>query len=615
MSSDSPIKLRIPRQDLPTFDLFRPDAEAAGEWARSLPATNTRSVAHQLLYAVGELNRVRLTPEVRYGIMEALRPALNVSLSGLSRRFINQPLIMPEEPRQMAELSDWLYSICTTAYTIVAIEALRQRESVRHINPARLVCQAIERALGFAGGKILQTFQLYRPVEQGGWLALHQLYALAERQKLGALPVEDTLSTGTGTTITTTYFQGLLLGCCKPNQLRQSDLTAIYRGLREWSALVEMSPAEGGEGLFLVDLESDQPPLYNALLEGPPGPNFRAIDTASLISHLQTLQREDDQRGKTGIAFDKNTRLPSNMLTHLIGALGSMSMRNFSRSVTDTRLLVGIGLSSTHYHMAGERTFQQLLFDDDYRPNAAERLPDNPFMIPRTKRDSWAQANPERDFLREEGNREPRNEAAMEHEVAVDPATLAALENDESGLPPADLYPVYRVRVINASPGGYCLEWSSELPGEIRAGDLVGAREESAAEWSIAVIRWVSHPEDDRTLVGLELLSPRAMPFGARIHQKRGTRTAPLRVLLLPEIKLVGQPHTLITPRAGFRERQKISLVRAGEEFFIQLLHQVAATGSFAQFDFRYIKRLGELLAEDRSGPVDSTFDSIWNKI
>jgi len=88
-----------------------------------------------------------------------------------------------------------------------------------------------------------------------------------------------------------------------------------------------------------------------------------------------------------------------------------------------------------------------------------------------------------------------------------------------------------------------------------------------------------------------------------------------MRVLLLPEIKLVGQPPTLITPRAGFRERQKIVLARHDEEFFIQLLRQVAITGAFMQFEFRYIKQLGEVLAEDKSRPRDSAFDSLWTNI
>ena len=88
-----------------------------------------------------------------------------------------------------------------------------------------------------------------------------------------------------------------------------------------------------------------------------------------------------------------------------------------------------------------------------------------------------------------------------------------------------------------------------------------------------------------------------------------------MRALLLPEIKLVGQAPTLILPRAGVRERQKIALMKHGEEMFVQLVRQVAVTSTFAQFEFRYIKQLGEILAEDKSRPRDSAFDSLWTNI
>jgi hypothetical protein len=612
VSSDTPIKLRIPRQDLQAFAHFEPDGDAALTWSQGLPITDTRSVVHQLIHAVGDLNRLKLAPEVRFQIMEALRPNLQVTLSNLSRRFVNQPLIMPEEPRQMAELSDQLHSLASTAFTIVAIEVLQHRDAVREMNPARLVCAAIQRALDFAGRKLLQTFQLYRQVEYGGWLALHQLYALAEHQRLATLPVED--RPGSETTITATYLQALIMGCCKPNQLRHSDLGAIYRGLQDWSPFIRLSPPESGSGLFLVDLDSDQPPLYSSLYEKRPGAHCRYLDTAPLIAHLQKLQAEDDRHGKQGVVFDKDTRLPSNILTHLITALGSMSLRNFARTASDNRLAVCIGLSAAHYHVAGERSFQQLLFGDDYLPPPADRVPGNPFIHPEEKDDAWEEANPEEDYLVQEIS--PSAEIArFEHQIALDKATLAAIEGEDLALTPEQRYPIHQVRMVNASPGGYCLEWTTDLPGEIRTGDIVSVREQRDRDWAIAVIRWVSNLEDSRTLVGLELLSPRAMPFGARIQKKTGEQTVPMRVLLLPEIKLVGQAHTLITPRAAFRERQKITLMSAGEEFYVQLLHQVAATGSFSQFDFQYIKRLGEVIAEDKSSHVDSSFDSVWSKI
>ncbi len=108
MEDHTTIKLKIPRQDLTGLPLFQPNTDAANNWVQGLPVTNTNSLVQLLGQALSDLNRTKLAPESRYDIMEILRPNLNVALANLSKRFLNQPLIMPEEPRRMAELSDRL---------------------------------------------------------------------------------------------------------------------------------------------------------------------------------------------------------------------------------------------------------------------------------------------------------------------------------------------------------------------------------------------------------------------------------------------------------------------------------------------------------------------------
>ena len=610
MNSDTPVKLRIPRQDLQDFDFFPLTVDAAQQWADALPVTSSIQVAQQLRAVLAQLNRVELSPELRFSILERLRPALLVAVASLARRFLKQPLVMPEEPRQMAELADDLHELAGIGYTIVAVHAIQRRESIRQVNAARLACESIHRAIRFAGARLLQTLQLYRPVELRSWLGLHQLYALAEGQQLNQLNVEDEPSGGG--TITTAYLQVLLLGCCKPNQLRQADLTAIYRGLQEWCALLQVSSAAGQNDQFLTDLDSDLPAMYSQLYREPPGPRTRYIDTQPLVLHLRKLAANAD---KQGVVFDKDTVVNPSLLDHVMNCLSKTSMRNFTRRRAGKPMWVGLGLSACHYHMAGEQDFEQVLYGAEYMPPPLERVGGNPFLERETSSDMWQRANPQQDFTRDSyalGN------DAMAHEVSVDRATLAALEpqNEAEKLDPQQRYQAHRVTMFDASPGGYCLEWSEELPAHIKTGDVVCVREDESPRWAIAAIRWMSRLDEGKTLIGLELLSPGAKAYGALLlQQKKGEPADPARVLLLPGIKLVGQAPTLLTPRAGFRERQKIILFRHGEQYFIQLMRQVAITGAFVQFEFRYIKQLGEVLAEDKSRPRDAGFDSLWSNI
>lgn len=612
MGTETPIRLIVPRQDLEALTLFRANPEAAQKWAGQLPVANPRGSAQQLQEALDEINRCRLKPELRFNILNTLQRNLGISSDSLSRRFLNQPLVMPEEPRQMASLTDTLYSQAITAYTCVAIEGLNQRDSIRGVNPARLVCEAILRALEFCGKKLLLNFQLHKPVEANGWLTMHQLYALAERQELAGITLQG--CDGGDTSIATTYLAAMMLGCCKPNQLRQSDLALTYKALLSWCHKLKLEAPGPDSGLFLIDLDRDQPPLYSALYRNQGGPQCRQIDTSALIAYLEQIQSSDDDKGRSGVTLNDGTQLSSGLFSHYIDSLGTMSVRNFTRKVSDDPLAVSIGLGNAHYHAAGDRSFSRLLYGDQYKADLSPHPEGNPFLESKgSSGDMWSQANPEEDFVREQSASEP--EARLNHQVELDAKTEQAINHDGPEVPEEEAHPVHQMRMVNASPGGYCLEWNGSLSADVKSGEIVSVQEEPNGNWVIAIIRWVSQLENSRSLLGLELMSPRAMAYGAVTRQKTGEESVPQKVLLLPEIQLVGQPHTLITPRAGFREKQKITLFRKGEKLTVQLQRQVAASGSFSQFDFRYIQLLGDVVAEDKSGPLDAAYDSIWSNI
>ena len=381
MTDNTPIRLRIPQPDLAEFTRFELDEEAAAGWCHSLPMANAQRAAQQLRHVLSDLNRVELPPELRFRILEVLRPNLRVALSGLEKRFLNQPLIVPEEPRQIAELADSLNGLATTAYAMVAVHTIQQQDSIKGMSPARLVCEAIYRSLRFCGQSILQALQLYQPVEAGQWLTMHQLFRLAERQQLTRLPVTE--SSEGGNTIASIYLRSVLLACCKPNQLRQSDLAGIYRGLLRWCKFAHLSAHSECAGLFVVDLDSDTRPAYRALQSEEPTEEHRCIRTEALVEHLSALRQQAHRMGKSGIQVAEDTSVPLNILDHVIWSLGTMSQRDFARVAGDSTIKVAIGLSSVHYHVAGERTFGQLLYGEAYRPADIEHQ-DNPF-LPRGK--------------------------------------------------------------------------------------------------------------------------------------------------------------------------------------------------------------------------------------
>jgi hypothetical protein len=612
MAGHSKIRLTIPRQDLDEFTLFELTAGHASEWAGSLPVSNTQRLAEILSRALADLNRIHLSPETRFSILEALRPSIDMSLAGVCKKYLNQPLVMPAEPARIAGIARQLFAAASVAYTVVAVETIQYRAAIRNTSPARLACESIQRALHYCGLKVLQAYQLYRPVDASVWQNLHQLYALAEDQELANLPVSR--PSAVDTSIKSTYLQAVLLSCCKPNQLRQSDMSAAYEALATAGALAELLPPQAGSGLFVVDLAGQQAPVYSSRHTSPLGAGARYINTEKLVALVDKTEPMAESLAESTTPIK---RLPAHLLAHLASSLGSMRMRNFKRSDSASMIRICIGLSSAHYHVAGRQDFSMLLEDSDLYVASEHFTQSNPFMSPLDQLDVMHKTSNGAEPLRNSWlpGQQPDNHDAQHLSAAHDSSCDDMLEEVEVQLPMDQRYPTFHVKLADASPGGYCLEWTEELPGELRAGDIISVMEELSDHWSIAVIRWLSRLENSQTLIGLELLSPRAVAFAALIHQKDGSKAAPMRALLLPEIKLVGQPQTLITSRSSFRERQRVTLVNRGETNTVRLTRQVAATASYSQYEFQFIKELGDVLTGEHRNPLDTPYDSVWSNI
>ncbi len=605
--------LKLPQQDLASFTQFAMNAAAASEWAAALPVGNSLKSGSDLRAALSGLNRTAIPPARRFALLESLRPALQQTCTSLTQAFLGQPLTLSEEAQQRADLVADLYQLGAAGYALCAVHTIADQSAVTDTNPARLACESLQRAVALQGRELLRAHLLYQPVPLGGWSTLHQLYALAERQQLARLPVHDPLQ-DTDTSIAGEYLPVLMLGCAKTNQLRQRDILAVFSALLQWRELVRMEDPDIGSGLFTVDLDSDRPPVYSKQLNERRSATFRCLKTDPLVAQLQRLKQRHNSENITSIALNREARLDANLLDHLRRALGEISQRNFARQRSRHELWIATGLTSVHFYIAGEKSLEQVLYGNDFVPGEDERQPDNPFLRQLSRGDAWQRANPEEDFIEHEGP--ARSDTDAEHEVTVDAATLARFNHEEPVHEPRK-HTVYTVESANVSPGGYCVEWN-DLPAGIQIGDVVCLQENAHAglDWSIAVIRWISQFKESPTLLGLELLSPRGSAYAAQVRMPDGDYSRPIRVILLPEITLVGQPHTLLVPRLVFRENQKIILARKGESYLIKLRRQVGSTAAFSQFAFDYLRQLDEdVETSGRDALSASSFDSIWSDI
>ena len=105
----------------------------------------------------------------------------------------------------------------------------------------------------------------------------------------------------------------------------------------------------------------------------------------------------------------------------------------------------------------------------------------------------------------------------------------------------------------------------------------------------------------------------------ARLLQKTGSNGPFMRALLLPAIKAIAQPATLLLPRIPFRTGNKVELMHPELQGRYQLTKRLTSTSSFSQFQFRATGATATTAAaaplKGSSSIGDDDFDALWNKI
>ncbi|WP_148863490.1 GTPase [Marinobacter fonticola] len=587
--------LTLPEQKIANLSFCDATPKSFARWIGALPIANVGETSRQLYHAIIELNQLFIAPQQRLQLLELIRPRINFVCKELSRHYLGLAIALPEKQRKIANLSQALQLHLASGYKTTLIELLDAGALDKNRKAITAACHRVISDLGYT---ILRAHQLYCPSPARSWLESHRVYRFALRNNLLETPVEDeTLMHRKSSTVADAYKRLLLLGCARPNQLRQNELLQAYELFEVWTDRTSCSSNNVDQALFLVHTERDAAPIYRSLVEQDQITGdcfgFSSVDLSGHIGeHLSKPAPESDLPLPLSVS--------DNLLTHLSQALGILTKRNFKRVSTQGNLQVCVGLTAAHYFIAGEKTFKQFIASGDN-----EQEGDNNLFLKQARRrnDAWADAHdagPSRDFS-----------SSADTPIAFrGTGGSARLDENRSDRPKTFSSPL-----VNTSPGGYCVSWEGEMPPSLQAGEVLAVREQSAHPWSVAVVRWIRQLRNQGTQIGIELLAPSASPCGVRLIQKIGNSSEYLRGLLLPEITVIGQPATLITPRLPFQQGSRIVLRQGDREDNGQLSKRLSATGSISQFELRLQSRTKSADSKP-SGPGGHTgedeFDSLW---
>ncbi|WP_250655006.1 hypothetical protein [Alkalimarinus coralli] len=591
--------ISIPEQSLATLSFCDATPHSFEEWVSSLPMANIGESARQLYHAIIELNQLIISPQIRSQLLELVRPAIQYVCNELSKHYLNQPIVLPEKQRKIANLSQALQMHLATGYKVVILE---NAEQIKNEKAKKSLAVACHRVISEYARTVLRSSQLYCPSPKNVWLESHSIFKFAEASDLLKYAIKDDQNISKSETlIEDAYKRLLLLGCCKTNQLRQSDLAQIYNAFEIWASYTEVGQYYSSSSTFVLNMDNDSPPIYRSLLHDSLTDHFYGFDTTTLVQHLTDYLASSGRKDHDASSFiEVPGNIQDQLIAHLAQALGILTKRNFKRMSSKGHLQLCTGLSAAHYFCSGEVEFNTQLLQDMIKRHL-EPDNDNVFLQrSKNQNDAWSDAF----------DAGPAGSVTEEH--ASIPVNFTRSIYDEEKQKKST-FKHYNAPLINTSPGGYCLQWLGEIPGNIQAGEVLGIRESESHPWSIAVIRWIRQIKQHGTQIGIELLAPSAQPCGVQLIQKTGDHSEYLRGLLLPELSSIGQAATLITPRLPFQTGQKILLNQQGQETKCQLNRRVAATGSFSQFELKVFStaNITEAPKVTKSSEEDD-FDSLW---
>lgn len=589
-NATSALNLRVPQQTLDSLSFADKHEKGITQWIADLPKANIGETARQLYQGLIELNQLKVTPDRRLAMLELIRPQVHYVCTALSRYYLGQSIVLEDRPRKVANLSQSLQNHLATGYKIV----VAQEGSMKSRGRADDLSLAIQRAMRALSGPLLRAYQLYCPVADGIWLEIHQLYQLARQRKLIRTSISDTESmNGKGLTIEQTYLAIMLLGTARPNQMRQSSMARLYTVLENWSRMATLVEPDSANALFIINPDMDCPPRYRSLVLEEDLQGSLGMDTRQLVDSIKQYLL-DGEPASSGLQVPEGIGLE--LLQHVSESWGDLAERTFNRMPGRGEMRITIGMSATHFHIAGT-SFSRFIKTEDTNPfsDAAQRA----------RQDGWTTAFDGDQTVDWGGNLEQINYSSDEE-----------LDDEEN----AENYPVHTLRIVNHSPGGFCLTWPREVPRQLQAGELLGIQENHDQGWSLAVVRWIRQVRGGGTQMGIELIAPHCTPCAIKLLRKTAEPSHYLRSLLVPEVTAIDRPSTLLTPRMPFQVNNKIMLLLGEQEVRAQLVDRITATGSFNQFEHHVLDHDSrspktETDSENFSIAPEDDFDSLWKSL
>ncbi len=532
------------RQNQPKHSLFDLEGDSVAAWVNKLPRANLSETSKQLYRALDELAKLDCGFKQRLEVLEVLRPAVHLILQGLQPRYLKAPIVLPENIAKVVRLCNLFNNQLEENYRLATKDILEHRSWAGRYKQS--LALALHTQLSELGQLLLRSYLLYQSEEPDFWQRLHNCYRIAHDNKLLDLRVKD--ADFGNCTVEQAYLRPMLFVGAHPHQLTQASQLKLYAELHTLSTKARIRATEPLKCCFLFDPNGTEPPIYRELCDSPDG--FLGIDTGALTHFLS----EQITAGSKAA-----TPLPTPLCEKLLDAWSSISDRIEERHEETRQVDLAVGISSAHFFIAEEQTFDVFSAGLSTSPSRRDAPPRQAAPAPGEHRD-----------------------LSLADVEVIDYSST----QQKKPLSKSTSYRHYLVQTVNVSRSGYCIAWPAIEGNQLGNGDVLCLRENHSPCWSVGCIRWIKKQSEEELHIGIAVLSHAAEPYAAI---QVGGHGPAYRALLLGAESVSGKPPCLLLPSNSFEAGTEMELAQPGGRLHVRLIQVLQATRHFALYAYEAI--------------------------
>jgi len=581
LQQSSPFGLLVPVRQAPNEPDNSLHPKEVAQWLDSLPLANPENLGRTLYRRLTVENRTEHKAKDRLRFIEQLRQQALYCADHFKDSLVNSSLPMSSRTLKNAVQARALLTEVTNAYKIAIVDLLQAKRI-----DGKAVALASQRAIHSLTSLLMINYAHYAPAPQHVWMELHRLYHLSEARDLLNIKLRDDSQETRNTTIALEYKRTLLLSLANPYRLRRGDIAMVTNALQDWAEQVDIETSAqftSEQRCFIVDLDSDQaanPIDHNRISDQT---TIRYINLTRLNTLLRdTLQNQDQP-------LDNTFRMDHDTLRKLLLTWEMRSLRTFKRTSEQAVLGITVGINNTYQEINRDRVdknkTESVRTPHDHDQTRQKQSPPPLELI-----DLHTDFSLENEFQ----NGVPRDPWDHRHLHLQQKQDVASQTTPPDRI--ADRFGPARQswKMLNISAGGYCILWDQDTPNPAQVGEIVGIQESSQGgtqSWNVGMVRWIEYQPDKGLKMGVQVIAPNALavttcPFGRNQPETE-------KNLQLPELSVLDQPASLITPTGHHKIGDRLIVDNHGHTTIVQLTLEIERTGNVTRYQYNELNDKG----------------------